>query len=225
MRCTMCCGTGRLLGLLAGGLVLTVGIALGCWYLTVPMGDSSVRTTAWPVAPSATNLGEPVGRWRSFLGARRWYGSASLPSESGGLTIMVSDVPTRVDMTVWRIGLPMSALQGVREDVYYGQVSEPIRRGMVTVGIPWAKRDELKRLDVPIRPIALGLAVDAVFWAGVLWLVVSGPKLVRQRWRLRGGRCPACGYSQSGLSGDPDTLDAARCPECGDLADSVDAPA
>ncbi len=64
---------------------------------------------------------------------------------------------------------------------------------------------------VPLRPIAVGLVLDVLFWATVSWCAVAGPREFRRRRREKYGRCAACGYAM-----DPHVVQRpTRCPECG----------
>ena len=47
---------------------------------------------------------------------------------------------------------------------------------------------------VPYRPIWPGFAVNTVFYAVVLWLLIPGPFVLRRFIRVKRGLCPACAY-------------------------------
>lgn len=78
----------------------------------------------------------------------------------------------------------------------------------------WNTEDEHA---IPLTPMWVGLAVNAVFWA-LAWLAILQllmlPLRLWLRWqwtrRERWGRCLACGYDSS-AAGEP----AATCTECG----------
>ncbi len=59
---------------------------------------------------------------------------------------------------------------------------------------------------LPLRPIPVGFAVNAIFYAAVLWLLISGPFVLRRFIRVKRGLCPACAYPMG---------EAAVCTECG----------
>ncbi len=59
---------------------------------------------------------------------------------------------------------------------------------------------------LPLGPIWLGFAVNTLFYAAVLWLLICGPFALRRLIRVRRGLCPGCGY----LVGESDV-----CTECG----------
>lgn len=65
------------------------------------------------------------------------------------------------------------------------------------------------RSALPLRPIWPGFAVNTLLTAAGLALLVHGWRPARACARRYRGRCPACGYDQSGL--EPTT----PCPECG----------
>ncbi len=60
--------------------------------------------------------------------------------------------------------------------------------------------------DVPIQPIWPGFAVNTVFYAAALWLLIPGPFVLRRVIRVRRGLCPKCAYPAG---------DSAACSECG----------
>ncbi len=59
---------------------------------------------------------------------------------------------------------------------------------------------------LPLLPIWPGFAVNTLFYATVLWLLIPGPFALRRLIRVRRGLCPACAYSR----GESDV-----CSECG----------
>ena len=61
---------------------------------------------------------------------------------------------------------------------------------------------------LPLRPIWPGFAVNTIFYAAILWLLVLGPFVLRRYLRRRRGLCPACGY-------DLKHAEHESCPECG----------
>jgi len=64
---------------------------------------------------------------------------------------------------------------------------------------------------VPLRPLAVGILLDVLFWATVSWCAIAGPIEFRRRRRARYGCCPGCGYAV----GRHEVRRPARCPECG----------
>ena len=61
---------------------------------------------------------------------------------------------------------------------------------------------------LPVGPIWPGFAINTLFWAAVLWLVIPGPFALRRLIRRKRGLCPACGY-------DLRHAEHEACPECG----------
>ena len=59
---------------------------------------------------------------------------------------------------------------------------------------------------MPYHVLWLGLTVNTVFFAAVLWLLCSCPRRLRRIVRIRHGRCPCCGYP---VGASP------VCSECG----------
>jgi hypothetical protein len=44
------------------------------------------------------------------------------------------------------------------------------------------------------RPLWLGFALNTMFYAALLWVVIAFPFALRRRLRIRRGLCPACAY-------------------------------
>ena len=64
---------------------------------------------------------------------------------------------------------------------------------------------------LPVVPLWPGFAVNTLFYAIILWLLIPGPFVLRRVIRLKRGRCPKCGYDLRGqLPGA-----GSGCPECG----------
>ncbi len=61
---------------------------------------------------------------------------------------------------------------------------------------------------LPLCPAWPGFAVNTVFYAAILWLVIPGPFALRRFLRRKRGLCVACGY-------DLRHADHEACPECG----------
>jgi hypothetical protein len=62
---------------------------------------------------------------------------------------------------------------------------------------------------LPLQPIWPGFAINALLYAGILWLLFAAPFALRRRirgGRIKRGRCPACAYP----IGESDV-----CTECG----------
>ena len=57
-----------------------------------------------------------------------------------------------------------------------------------------------------LHPIWPGFAVNTLFYAAVLWLLIPGPFVLRRVIRVKRGLCPACAYPMG---------ESAVCSECG----------
>ena len=88
-------------------------------------------------------------------------------------------------------------------------ISEPyVRTDTIMAGIAVPSSIALNRFGIiPLRPIWPGFAVNTVFYAAILWLIIPGPFVLRRFIRRRRGRCPDCGYPMVGKS--------PVCTECG----------
>jgi hypothetical protein len=69
-------------------------------------------------------------------------------------------------------------------------------------------------IALPLRPLWPGFAINTIFYAAMLWLLFYGPGKIRRfiivRGRIRGHRCPACGYQIAPGGGIGPV-----CSECG----------
>jgi hypothetical protein len=65
-------------------------------------------------------------------------------------------------------------------------------------------------LDLFRRALWPGFAINAVFYAAILWLLFAASFALRRWRRIKRGLCPKCGYD---LRGSAD--DSSLCPECG----------
>jgi len=61
-------------------------------------------------------------------------------------------------------------------------------------------------IALPCLPIWPGFAINTIFYAMILWGLFATPGMIRRRWRVRRGKCPACGYPVG---------TSAVCTECG----------
>ncbi len=61
---------------------------------------------------------------------------------------------------------------------------------------------------LPLCPVWPRFAVNTLFYAAILWLLIPGPFALRRLIRRRRGLCPACGY-------DLRHGEHEACPECG----------
>ncbi len=59
---------------------------------------------------------------------------------------------------------------------------------------------------VPIRPVWRGFALNTLFYAAILWLLIPGRFVLRRFLRVRRGLCPKCAYPMG---------ESSVCTECG----------
>ena len=89
-----------------------------------------------------------------------------------------------------------------------------VRGGVETLFAPWQPRfiDPWSKVlfplprSLPLRPIWPGFAINTVFYATLLWLLIGGAFALRRLVRVRRGLCPKCAYPM----GEPGV-----CTECG----------
>jgi hypothetical protein len=66
------------------------------------------------------------------------------------------------------------------------------------------------RWVLPIKPLWPGFAINLIFYAAILWLLWIAPGRIKRVIRIRGHRCPACGYQIAPGGGIGPV-----CSECG----------
>ena len=59
---------------------------------------------------------------------------------------------------------------------------------------------------LPAGVIAVGFAINTIFYAAFVWLLICGPFVLRRFLRVRRGLCPKCAYPMG---------ESAVCTECG----------
>ena len=59
---------------------------------------------------------------------------------------------------------------------------------------------------LPARPLWPGFAINTLFYATILWLLMYGLSALRRFLRLRRGLCPKCAYPMG---------ESSVCSECG----------
>ncbi len=111
-----------------------------------------------------------------------------------------------------RSGWPLRALQAekwlLQEDVQYPRYESRFAIAIVPVTYSWNGwiiKDDRLLAYLPIWP---GFAVNTLFYATLLWLLIPGPFALRRLIRQRRGVCLACGY-------DLRHGEHKACPECG----------
>ena len=94
------------------------------------------------------------------------------------------------------------------EPFAYGGIKLPKGRRLPPgLGLPGSAMPRV----VPLRPIWLGFAVNTIFYAALLWVLIPGPFALRRLIRIRRGLCPACAYPRGQLE---------MCSECGEVLPS-----
>ncbi len=197
--------------LLAGAL-MNVAVAWGC--------------LNW----SATEDGELASATRSD---RRWWqrhaptGFEGTPfdvnrSEGFGITAitrgaMAGGMPAVVRSWVvaqeLRGGWPARTITGerwTRSDAMMGRSvreEKTVYRWSRSLGPAVLSSDDVHAWRLmPMRPLLLGLAINTLVYATLLWLLAGGAFVLRRFLRVRRGICPKCAYPMG---------ESSECTECG----------
>ena len=101
-------------------------------------------------------------------------------------------------------GWPMIALWNEGEVDEHGEYKY---QGAIVTHIPiYTGPMMLGYRTLPLRPFWPSFAVNTIFYAAVLWLLIPGPFALRRLIRQRRGLCPKCAYPMG---------ESAVCTECG----------
>ena len=123
-------------------------------------------------------------------------------AESGWPLLTISSRRYRSPVT---FHVPL-ALGGIRNEV--------LADGIPITVYPQETRELLTgQVQLPLRPVWPGFAVNTIFYAAVLWLPFVGLGAFRRRRRTKRGLCPKCGYDLRGRASENKL-----CPECGATA-------
>ena len=187
---------------LLAGAVLNVAVAWGVarWSRSLEMTmrlqfidqEASFESTSTPSAWRLDNVPESWPDKPKFeVTARtRWFMFTSQISRW-------DDKFSTVNLLELRIGVPTKSLACYRlGNNEFGR----------TWPYPW-RHAWGRDYPLPLRPIWPAFAINTLFYATILWLLLPGPFALRRLIRQRRGLCPACGYD---LRHGPEA-----CPECG----------
>jgi len=137
---------------------------------------------------------------------------ADLPAEvpSWGRDFMI-DAETQGDRTiscaVYAAGWPRRAITG-RLYIDLDVIPYALRgEWVVILPPPKPMRNDQSRL-LPLQPLWPGFAINTLFYAVVLWMLVAGPRALNRKRRRMRGLCVKCAYDLRGTS-------SGVCPECG----------
>ena len=200
------------------GAVVNVAVAWGCVLLANHVWSSEALADpnpehatpsawrrsvpgSWPKAPISERTHE--GKWFRVV-QQSWHSPLwrEASKREGILDYYV--------LSEWRIGVPAKALS-YDSYVHIEREGGPISTTrLLEHAIPappsWRTRWGRDRLAFPAHPIWPGFAINTLFYATILWLLILGPFALRRLIRRKRGQCPACGYPAG---------ESAVCSECG----------
>ena len=97
--------------------------------------------------------------------------------------------------SVFQLGWPLRAIEYEARVVQRHAMAAKIESvGEVGYVPTWLVSPAHRLRRLPIRPVWLGLAVDTLLYAVLLWLLLAAPGALRRYLRARRGRCPVCAY-------------------------------
>ena len=220
---------------LLAGMVVNVAVAWGCavwldsggpihgspkrgvtaaddprWWVWVVDARGSTMVKSWAsrdsprlaaLPPDATQdeidswlSGEPIRVPNDLVPVPVWSRASGMPTAANY---------AQGNAALWEdaAGWPMRCLASLHQDVVRPNAG-------TSWGLRFGASQGLLGLPrvLPLRPIWLGFAVNTVFYAMTLWLLLCGPFGLRRLIRIRRGLCPKCTYPMGKLD---------VCTECG----------
>ncbi len=178
---------------LLAGAVVNVAVAWG--FVITSQKRSSISIVPWPDSEAKSDwplaVPDDWPSWANYSG-----GSASV----GRTMTAAGTVDWRYQIFVHQTGLPLRSVE------YHALAtfSLDFQRSERTSVAAWQTGTFVGTL--PLRPIWPGFAVNTLFYAAALWLLIPGPFALRRFIRVKRGLCPACAYPR----GESDV-----CSECG----------
>jgi hypothetical protein len=203
------------------GVVVNVAVAWGC-AASFPTGPPLIAVSRSTIDSNIVqhvthHLGllngfQPQGNVSAGRCAARTYHAGRVEFRVPGSR------RTTVFYEIWDDGWPLRALRG--EHWFGSDISN--QNGLFGVWKPTGISPTLfarcGSIGLAYQPIALGFAINTIFYAAMLWLLWVAPGKIRRFIRIRGHRCPACGYIIA-----PGTAAASPgggpCSECGHVRD------
>ncbi len=106
-------------------------------------------------------------------------------------------------IAIYDRGWPDRSLRAEWKGVLTSTVNVGEWRG--ALNLPWRRPGN--ELPLPLKPLWPGFAVNTIFYATLLWLLIPGPFALRRFLRVRRGLCPKCAYPIG---------ESTVCSECGE---------
>ncbi len=219
--------------LLLAGAVVNVAVAWGCCVFSArgPMGSGNIKVHWDLVHPTTADL--------AWLDRKGWrprpqddhfvYQAASREITGHGLTrkaffeyakprVRSSGVRTGLTPVFAirnRAGWPLRSLyseQWSTDPPGYQTYESKFAAATVPIKYQWHGSQQADARPLALWMIWPGFALNTVFWAVLLWLLICGPFVVprllrvRQALRVRRGLCPKCAYPMG---------ESSVCTECG----------
>ncbi len=115
------------------------------------------------------------------------------------------------------VGWPLPALwcaPATADPMGSDEIDHPAVGGIALESRPPPYWRTFRVRTLPLRPIWVGFAINSVFYASVLWMLMLCPHTLRRVIRRKRGWCVECGYDLRGASGG-NSGGGGACPECG----------
>ncbi len=189
-----------------------------------PMRDSdravwrAQRQIGWPIEPYNRGKFQAFGYTYEVVSGMSRFSTEASENTDGDARQSVGVDPAdswlKGIFKEWRAGWPLPCAQRhawltMGRNVPPDHAFSPgyVETGLVMLPTNgWLGRLPQQRL--PIEPMWTGFAVNTLFYAAILWLLIAGPFALRRLLRLRRGLCPKCAYPMG---------DSSVCTECGRL--------
>ncbi len=182
------------------GAIVNVAVAWGCALIYWDLSDGEIIPYTPEIAKEICVRYNPVAS-EMPVSAFEGYDQITF-GHRFSITVANSGQSNQVYAHVVWAGWPCVSMGGV---FWFAPNSEDIRSLWV---LPWEPKHN--QILIPRRPTWPGFAVNTLFYAAIVWLLVLAIFTTGRVIRNKRSLCIKCGYDLRGTSGG-----GGGCPECG----------
>ena len=185
------------------GAMVNVAVAWGCAVWS-PLAGVTIRGcepgSNWP---RPVPEGWPLPTW--------WQGRSGVGVDFESIAAVAvrpdhNELEDVYGIAIYKAGWPYHSLGAERRMAFTSMIYE-WQQGYEwqgSINLRWLRSHNERPL--PLKPIWPGFAINTIFYATLLWLLVRGSVALRRFLRVRRGLCPKCAYPMG---------ESSVCTECG----------